>query len=186
MEYKPVLNKRDFVVRYLEGEFGNRTPTWDNISDYVQEKDNFNKLFHIRNRIKGAATWYNIAARNVLSVWEKALRAGYKPSDLYISQMAPTDKTLIQGEIQQTPAGIALFHTCVKLPMREALALNSHQDYGIIALETLRHFMCVGSFEWMETLLDRYEGHVIEFSTYSVNFGTIPGRNTCFWEVRDY
>lgn len=185
MEYKPVLNKRDFVVRYLKSEFGNRSPTWNNISEFL-EQDRGPGLFHIRNRIKGAATWYNITGRNIPSVWEKALRLRHKPSDLYISEMAPTEKTLIQGEIQQTPVGLALYHTCVMLPMREALALNSHQDYGIIALETLRHFMCVGSYEWMEILLDRYEGHVIEFSTYSVDFGTIPGRNTCFWEVRAY
>lgn len=185
MEYKPILNKRQFVKEYMKGTFGNRSPTWDNISEFL-EHDRGPGPFHIRNRIRSAHTWYDIAGRNVPAVWEAALRAGYDPKDLYISQMAPTSKTLIQGEIQQTPAGIALFHTCVALPMREALAVNSHQDYGIIALETLRHFMCVNSYEWMETLLDRYPGHVLEFSTYSCNFGTVPGRNTVWWECRLY
>ena len=185
MEFDSVDSKLDFVRRYKSGEFGNHSPTWDNISEFLQSGWD-SGLIHIRNRIAGGETWYDIPCSNVPSVWEKCLRAGYKPGDLYLSAMAPTEKTLIQGEIQQTPVGLSLFHTCVARPMREALTINSHQDYGIISLTLLRHFMCVGSFEWMETLLDRYPGHVLEFSVYDHNWGTVPGRNTLWWEVRAY
>jgi hypothetical protein len=100
--------------------------------------------------------------------------------------MAPTDKTLFQGEVQRGLWGLDLFYTTVAKPMREALAVRSEQVNGIIASKLLEKYLCPCSHEWLLYLLESYPDHVIEFSTYSVEWGTVPGYNTVFWEIRKY
>lgn len=182
-ECPPIRSKRQFVRLYEQGIFGNHSPTWNTLQEYLDANYNVG-LIHLRNRIAGGKTWYNVAPNDVDLYWQEALRSGLTPKDLYISAMAPTEKTLIQGEILQTEDGINLYYSKVAKPMRDALKEQSDTIVGLRALKTLQHYMCPNSYEWLQVLLDRYPFHCIEFSTYSVNFGTIPYHNTCFWEVR--
>ena len=182
-QWPPVHTKRDFVRRFALDEFGNHSPTWNTLQEYLAANYN-GGLIHLRNRIAGSKTWYNVAPNDVDLYWQEALASGLTPKDLYISAMAPTEKTLIQGEILQTHEGLNLYYTKVAKPMRDALQEQSDTAVGLRATLMLRHYLCPNSYEWLQVLLDRYTGHVIEFSTYSVNFGTLPHYNTCFWEVR--
>lgn len=194
--WNPVLTKRDFVQRFNRGEFGNRTLTWDRIGDVsaalqagtIAETD----LIHIRNRIAGGRTWYNVVAKYLDDVYRtEVLASGLQPSQVYFAQMAPTARTLIQGEIQQADVndsrhGLELLYSPVKKPMRDALAESSCFVTGIIAKEILRHYLDPTSYDWMNVLLERYPGHVLEFSTFDCCFGTVPRCNTIWWEVRRY
>ena len=184
---KPVLTKRDFVRRYAAGEFGNASPTWDSVVEWCSDEpwERFGSLYHIRNRIAGAATWYNVDYRRLEWVWQEAL-AKFLSGQLYISAMAPTEKTVLQGEVQRGLWGLDLYYTTVAKPMREALRVASYSVRGIIAVSLLRQHLCPNSYDWLMHLLDSYPGHVVEFSTYSVEWGTVPGYNTVFWEVRKY
>jgi hypothetical protein len=183
---EPVNSKHDFVKRYLNGEFGNRAPTWSNISLFFAGDYKRESLYHIRNRKIGADTWYNVLGRNVPAVWESALREGHSPRDLYISAMAPTEKTLIQGEVQQSYKGDNLYYTEVAKPMRIALEECSKSVDGIAARTILRYYLNAVSMDWLEHLISSYPDHVVEFSTYSTCWGTLEGYNTVFWEVRNY
>jgi hypothetical protein len=104
----------------------------------------------------------------------------------YCSEMAPTDLTLLQGEVMRGVWGLGLYYTTVAKPMRDALAVQSRTARGIIAMSILQRFMDNNSYEWLQYLLDEYHDHVIEFSTYGQNWGTLPNYNTVFWEVRQY
>lgn len=197
-EFKPVLSKRDFTKRYAEGEFGNASPTWHDPSSFALSlatpvlihttgfSVNLSKVtrkFHLRNRVAGGSTYYDLKASEVLSRWEEQK----DKSQWYVSEMAPTELTLIQGEVMQCEQGsISLFYSTIAKPMREALALGGVQQRGIIAVSLLRHFMDTASYEWLQLLLERYPDHVVEFSTYDKCWGTVPHRNTVFWEVRKY
>ena len=77
MEYKPVLNKKDFVKRYALGEFGNAAPTWETISEFLQSGYN-RGLIHIRNRVVGGATYYNVESENVLRTWDLIMTGHWK------------------------------------------------------------------------------------------------------------
>jgi hypothetical protein len=182
-QWPPVRTKRDFVLRYAENEFGNRAPTWNTLDEYLAANYN-GGLIHLRNRIAGGKTWSNVAPNDVDLYWREALNSGLTPKDLYISGMCPTEKTVIQGEILQTTEGLNLYYTTVAKPMREALAQEAHNVVGLRALGTIKHYMDPGSYDWIQVLLERYPLHVIEFTTLSVNWGTIPHRNTLIWEVR--
>jgi len=182
-DFPPVLTKADFVERYIRGEFGNHSPTWGTRQEYLA--DGYKGLVHIRNRVAGARTWYNVPPEGFERAWAEALRY-YRADQLYISAMAPTDKTVFQGEVQRGLWGLDLYYSCVARPMREALRLQGRTVRGVFALCLLQRFLCPNSYEWLQVLLDRYPDHVVEFSTYSVNWGTLPGYNTVFWEVRLY
>ena len=180
----PVLSKMDFVRRYSDGEFGNASPTWDTLEEFL--KSGYRGSVHIRNRVAGGPTWYNTKSICVEPRWKKLVDQGTDPSSLYLSAMAPHDKGLIQGEIQQTEQGLSLLWTHASIPMRDALAMFQKQAWRLEALALLKQNMCWRSYDWLNYLLDKYPFHVIEFSSFSVNWGTIPGFNTVWWEVRKF
>lgn len=181
---RPVLNKQDFVRRYAAGEFGNASPTWNGLDEFLA--DGYTGLVHVRNRVAGAPTWYNIPARDVAATWRKALETGYGSEQLYISAMAPTTYTLFQGEVLQSAHSLDLLYTTVAKPMRDALRQWSRHVSGIVAILLLRYYLCPNSYDWLNYLLTAYPAHAVEFSTYAIKWGTIPGFNTVFWEVRLY
>lgn len=184
--HPPVLTKQDFVRRYAAGEFGNASPTWSSLDEWAASRGwTFGRLFHIRNRIAAAKTWYDVSADELKLRWFEALLE-YKPDHLYISAMAPTEKTLLQGEVQRGFNGLDLLFTTIAKPMRDALRDWSRSISGVASCLLLDHFLCPKSLEWLIYLLDEYSDHVVEFSTYSVEWGTVQGFNTVFWEVRKY
>lgn len=195
--YPPVLTKKDFVRRYEAGEFGNHSPTWNTLEGFIVAnwqhidpnqhlEDAHPSLFHVRNRVAGGKTWYNCAAWYVAEVYRLAELEGIHSDSLYISAMAPTEQTLFQGEVMRGIWGLELTYTTVAKPMRDALCECTKVARGVIANSLLRHFLCSNSYNWLEVLLDRYPDHAVEFSTYAVEWGTLPCYNTVFWEVRKY
>lgn len=193
----PVLNKQDFATRYARGEFGNASPTWDDPEVFLNKgwlwafsQPLRNPMFHLRNRVAAGETHYNLSMVTAYEWW----RQMPKPQDWYCSAMCPTEKTLLQGEVIQGNygfdriggEGLDLFYTTVAKPMREALAERPERLSGIGASCLLRSYLCPNSWEWLNELLSLYPGHVVEFTTLSTCWGTLPGFNTLFWEVRSY
>lgn len=178
----PVLTKADFVRRYFNNEFGNRAPTWNTLKEFLAS--GYTGLVHIRNRVAGAPTWYDVPARDVVKKTEEVIAAGH--NQLYFSGMCPTELTIIQGEVQRSINHLSLYYSCIPKPMRQSLIEGGIQVSGATAVVLLRSFMDASSYEWLDRLLDEYPDHVIEFTTLSRWWGTIPRRNTVFWEVRLY
>lgn len=181
----PVLDKRNFALRYRLGEFGNASPTWDTLESFLSGPRP--GLYHFRNGVEpGGETFYRRTLGQIQELWERA----EKPSDWYVSEQIPADVEAglkLQGEVFESTSGLYLFYTTVAKPMREALAERSDSAYGLVAMSLLRVLMDVNSFEWLMELLSLYDGHVVEFSTFSRPWGTLfPLYNTVFWEVRDY
>lgn len=189
-DYTPVLTKRDFVRRFENGEFGNRGPMWSSVDQFLSEVDpltTVDNLYHLRNRVAGGLTYYNVPGGHEIDVaYHTAIREGVKPENLYVAEMAPTDRTTIQGEVMQTERGLYLYYTKVRKPMRDALKEQSSEARGLTARDILLAYLDQASWEWLNILFERYPSHVIEFSTYNKCWGTIPNRNTVIWEVRNY
>lgn len=183
---RPVLSKRDFVQRYEAGEFGNRAPTWNTLEEFLAS--GYWGLIHIRNRVAGGPTWYDVPAGKVEKrVVEVCYREGVTQDQLYFSGMAPTTLTLLQGEVLENSIGrLQLFYSTVPKPMRESLVLGGKQVSGLAADAILNSYLNPKSLGWLKWLLSAYPGHVVEFSCYSQCWGTVPGMNTVFWEIRLY
>jgi hypothetical protein len=112
----------------------------------------------------------------------------YKPSQLYISAMCPHEYNVIQGEVQRGIFGLDLHYSLVSgKPMREALAEDARNDSGLAAKVIMEYFLTnPNDLEWIYKLLDRFPGHVVEFTTLSIQWGTLSGYNTLVWEVRSF
>jgi hypothetical protein len=147
----------------------------------------YDGLVHLRSCRRGGWGQYNVPVEDVVETYYRAIAEGFTfHGGIYFSAMAPTEKTVIQGEVIQTENGLVLSFSQLALPMREALSKGSFVCTGVKANWMLQYHLCPNSWEWVNVLLDRYHGHVIEFSTYSTEWGTLPGFNTVFWEVRNY
>ena len=82
--------------------------------------------------------------------------------------------------------GLKLTYTHIQKPMNQALKEETKHAKNLRAKIILQETMCGSSFADLEALLELYPTAVIEFSTYGINVGEIPGRNTVIWEVRDF
>lgn len=145
-------------------------------------------LLHLRNRVPGGAGIYNVHAENVSAALIRLhVEHGVDQKDIYISAMAPTKQTTLQGELMVNQLGEwQLFYSQEPLPMRDALASSGKQVKGMICRALTDHYMNHRSRQWLDWLLYAYPDHVIEFSCYNRCWGTEPGFNTVFWEVRTY
>jgi len=154
---------------------------WDTLEEW--RSSGYTGSMHLRNRVAGGSTYYDIPVAEVESTYR---RVGASSQGYYLAAMAPTSKTLIQGEVQRTHRGLELHATTIAKPMREALSEASVDLRGIISIEVLKVYLCPSSYDWLNYLLGAYPDHVVEFSTYGTNWGTLVGYNTVFWEVRNY
>ena len=180
---EPIRTKRQFVKAYQANRFGNRAPTWDSLYDFRRE--DYRGLVHIRNRVAGGPTYYDLPPEDVRRMWYKLLDKGVQGDSLYLSGMAPhIPHSTIQGEVRTSERHLDLTYTWVKKPMRDALREKTLYASGILANSLLRNAMDPSSYDWVQELLDLYPEHVIEFSCFSVYWGTIPNRNCVIWEVR--
>lgn len=183
MEYPPVLSKADFVRRYALGEFGNASPTWNTPDEFnLGASFRCGRRFHLRNRVAGGATFYNMCRWEIFSKWIHQPN----PGDWYASEMAPHHLGTLQGEVYMGNKGLELLFTFEQLPMRDALAKWRDTRWGLVASSMLQCYLCPNSWEWLNILINRYPEHVIEFSSFRKEWGTVPGYNTVFWEVRKY
>lgn len=188
---KPVLTKRDMVNRYRAGEFGNHSPTWGTLADWWTEDPvpwvRYGRMFHIRNRVAGGLTFYNVDAGILSRYWNDIAKECGGEKNLYISAMSPHEHNLLQGEVWDGPGGLYLHGTYeIGMPMRDALSVSPFDCTGLEARLRLQQVMNDLSWEWFQWLLEAYPDHVIEFSSFNVCWGTVPGHNTVFWEVRKY
>ena len=187
---KPVRSKVDFVRRYKLGEFGNASLSWDKFNQYWHS--GYDGLVHFRNKVAGGRTWYNLDRR---AAWDLIFELkGDRPygtrdqapeyGNLYFSAMAPHDTTVLQGEVQRTHRGLELRYTLDPAPMRDAFKKQDQSVSGLASLMLLKSKLPPRDIEWLMYLLDEYDDHVVEFSTFGVEWGTVPGFRTVYWEVR--
>ena len=186
---KPVKTKADFVRRYSAGEFGNASKSWPSLDAMEQEGvlefASKRSLYHVRNRIAGGPTWYNVPPEELADRWYKAVELNGGSNTLYVSEMAPHDRGVLQGEVRRTENYLELRYNTRKLPMRDGFAEEDLTSIGASAVVRLKEAMDGNSWDWLQYLLDYYPNHVVEFSTFGLPWGTLAPRfNTVFWEVR--
>ena len=180
---EPVKTKQQFVALYERGIFGNHTETWSTAEEALAS--NAPGPFHIRNRVAGGITYYNIKRWDMFSTWKDALIR--QPARLwYVSCMAP-DYTIFQGEVMRGVGGLNLTFSLINAPMRTALAQQTLYAHGLRAKLLLEYYLDPGDLDWLMELLDEYDNpsHVIEFSHFAIPCGTL-NRRMIVWENRCY
>jgi len=157
---------------------GNRFRSWDNVK--VFEASGYEGLVSVRSKVPGGPCYYDVTA-------EEALRlAPGMPGGYNITEASPVDDIVIQGEVTYLPGGLHLFCSFEKDHMRGALKRAGRYYNRLTAKTVLCHTVDYNSLCDIVELLNEYEDHVVEFTTYSRCVGVLPHRRTVIWEVRRY
>lgn len=101
----------------------------------------------------------------------------------------PNNKSTCQGEVCRTERGMESYIVVGNgiAPMRETMAAGLHRHRGYLETKIiLDRCMDPSSRDDLDMLFELYPDSTIEFTSFSVNVGEFPHRNTIFWEVRSY
>ena len=173
---KPVLNKHDYYLRWLQGEFGNKLRAWGSAQALLNSD--------YEGKVTVRSVFAN-SAKTAYSVTQQTVKTSYMDTEFKFNESAPDEELLIQGEVVELASGLHLFYSHEQTSMRKALQ-NGLVAGGLKARTILRHYCCPSSYSDLEALFELYPEHVIEFGVYASSLGDIPNRNTIIWEVRKY
>jgi hypothetical protein len=138
--------------------------------------------------VAGGPTYYKLFGPEIIRQYHRCLANGDKPDSYYVSEQVPEhveQSIRLQGEVILSSWGYELTYSTVKKPMRDALREETLTARGLGALMLLRGALDAEDFDWLEVLLRRYSGHVVEFSAHGHSWGTLH-RPMVVWEVRSY
>jgi hypothetical protein len=185
-----IRNKAEFFRLWEAGVLGNRTRLWRDPEEayhWGREQGRGLALPKIGFREigkTGGGAWEKVPWSSVLLTAFRWQKLGRK---FIMDDGAPDDKRTLSGEVCRTYRGLEGSLGVFQIPMREAMAkglLLPRSGSTILAL--LDRFMDPSSIADLHALLDLYPDAAVEFSCFTVNVGIFPGRNTIFWETRNY
>jgi len=178
-----ITSKAEFFRLWEEGSLGNRTNLWRSPQDAFDSKAPFIGFRQIGSA--GGGAWERCSRDRVFETCERWTKSG---RNFMMDDGCPDYKRVLQGEVCRTYRGFeATLDLSCRYPMRVAFAKGCMRPYqGIVALSIIRAFMDECSQEDLWELLDKYPDATIEFTTFSVDVGVFPNRNTLLWETRDF
>lgn len=175
-----VTVKRNYYRRWGDGEFGNKPMSWGTID--ALEESSYNGQVNIRHTTPGSEHVKFWVPKSKCRAWIET--TGVPASEFRFNEPVPDSKITLQGELLRDHRGLCLLSSKAKLPMREAMRVASTTT-GLAARMLLQEACDPESLDWLETLLDRYPQHALEFTTFSSRLGSLH-LNTVIWEVRMY
>lgn len=197
----PVTNKSEVTDLAIEGAFGNSGLVWGSYEELLQS--NYRGPVAVRYRRPGQWCKYNVSFNSISDIVDDWVKKGALRKYVFFNQMMEYPSgalgVKIQGEISRPEfhqpdrcINWDLYYSYVNEPMRPALQKAGQHAYGLHAMAIVRYYLCPSSFEDLMTIFDKWPGAVVEFSTFSRRVGIVKGRhtnfgrNTVFWEVREY
>ena len=182
---KRINTKKEFYKLYNAGLLGNRALAWDTYQELLasdwRDRVCIRGVGIPRNRVR-----YNIPFEKIHDEIADLESKGFPKSILRFNQSMPDQNLVIQGEVAYLLHGWEMTYTTIKIPMNAAFQKETKIARGLAVKVILESAMDPSSFADLEALFDLYPESAVEFSTYDIAVGNIPGRNTVFWEVRHY
>jgi hypothetical protein len=178
-----IRSKREFFELWEAGMLGNRPPLWRRVEDIPAaiERVGFREIGRA-----GGGKWTLVSRVDAERECEQWRREG---RNFIMDGSVPNHASVLQGEVARTYRGLESFLAIGHAlpPMRLSMREGLHRDYGgAVTLHLVQRFMDPASQDDLHALLDLYPDATIEFTAFSLDTGVIPGRNTIFWETRDY
>lgn len=182
-ERPPLLDKAEMYRSFDAGYFGNRVRYWRSREEI--EQDSYRGLFSIRSKVRAnPVALYEIPYAKLDEAIARLPHSHRNPGLLFF-ETPPHHKNVIQGEVLRH-YDLVLEYTRAPGPMRHAFAAERLVAHGITAKLILQDRLDPADYDDLMRLLELYPGHVVEFSTFRIPVGTVPGRKTVVWEVRFY
>lgn len=183
-----IKSKREFYRLWEHGCLGNRTEVFHTVAEAVASKSEWVGFREIRPAGAGAGEWTRVHhSERLLPLTHFAWTAMGRT--FIMDGSAPHDHCVMQGEVCRTIRGLESYLAVGSglPPMRQTMREGRHAHRGYLATKVLLdHYMDPSSHDDLDALLDLYPDATIELSAFTIDVGNIPGRNTIFWEVRDY
>lgn len=189
---KKVLTKDEYYALSDEGFFGNKALTWKSYGEILKSgwKDGIclRSKKGIDRRIQ--QDYVNRRVEEIPKCIEEWVKQFDVPEEMIVfNQSMPDSELLVQGELLREGELYCFHYSTVKEPMNAALRKRPRDLIGFGEVEEiLRQNLVEESYNDLRKLLEEYPESVVEFSAYSIPVGTLAktGRNTVFWEVRNY
>lgn len=178
-----IKSKVEFFRLWQAGCLGNKLRTWDDPAAAVASGV---PLVGFRELGKAGGGAFQMAERDqirlVAAEWE------LKGRRYVVCEAAPDHRATLQGEVCRTFNGMeGAMGLSGGLRMRDAIAAGLLKPRSYLeTIVLLNRYMDPSSRDDLDALLDLYPDAAVEFTCYEVNVGDLPGRNTIFWETRDY
>jgi len=187
-----VDSKGEFYQLYespLFREIANTALTWNTYQDVLDSEWKGRVCMRSKKHGTRSKPAYNLKVSEVptrMRNWGK--RFGILESEITFNESMPDKKLRIQGELTTHPnwqVPLLRFST-IKKPMLLALEEEDLEAKGMKALAILQANLWDEDYQTLIGLVEMFPGNAIEFSSYSIDIGRLPGRNSVIWEVRNY
>lgn len=182
-----ITTKKQMYALLRGGRFGNTLRTWCTLGEMLDDGAPARIGLRYSGGTPGQYCAYDMTLKEAISTFTKWVTEGAEASRILWCEAAPDQEIILQGEICSSEThGYALHYSTFKSQMRDALRTAPKNHLGPGALLIIKAVMDPATYEDVLSILEDFPGAVIEFSSYRVNLGAIPGRNTVIWEVRSY
>lgn len=179
-----IKTKRKFFELWNAGVLGFKLRTWETVEDLDRARPSPSIVGF---RQIGSSGGGKLSIVPVSKAAETAAEWRAEGRQYMICEAAPDEKGTIQGEICRGPFGWAgIMGLSRGERMRDAIAKGLLTPRsGAVARALVRKYMSPPSFDDLDAIFDLYPDAAVEFTCYGDhNFDR--GRNTIFWEVRNY
>lgn len=185
-----IVDSKTKMYRLLrQGEFGNTFKNYTSVRE-VMNSDLKQISVRYSDRSKNGKSFFEVTDKEHLnSVIEKFVKNGAERGKICFNNgdFSLQKKIVIQGELCEIDGMLELaFSTREGITLREATNRGLKRTCGLTVKYMLQHYLWPSDYDWLFELLDKYPGHVIEFTTFSIPVGVIRNRCTVIWEVRKY
>lgn len=182
-----IATKQEFLALHLAGRLGNTVPSWD--TEEQARADGYDGPVMIRFKTPSSPfTTPNVPMDDVARTLRELGEKGAPVHLAYLTHMTSDGRREMNAEVWQAPDGLYLHYSTQPGPLRDSLEAAGRHVSRSAAMAILRHKLDPSSFDDLMSLLDRHPDAVIELTAYEHPIGALAdsGRNTIFWEVRNY
>lgn len=183
-----ITNKAQMYAMLAQGLLGNTLPQYFSVDEWRAsgQADRYD-WWGVRTLVPGGPCFLNCHRDDVEAT---ALRPEYAAAGVNISAMVDRVCTVTMwAEVQRLPGG--LYTYVLEYPPKEGswrklMPAGGKGYQGTAARLLLERHLNANALGDLYDLLNKYDGHVVEFSAIDICMGRLPGRNMIVWEVRNY
>jgi hypothetical protein len=183
-----ITHKAHMYKLLARGALGNTTPQYFSVEEWEAspEYDKY-EWWGVRTLTPGGPCRLNCPKGEIAAT---ARSQEFSAHGVNISCMLDRIRTVtLWGEVCELPSGLTAYG--IEYPpkngsWRALMPFQGKTWEGTAARLLLRRHLNENSYDDLCDLLDKWPGHVVEFSAVDGMFGTMPGRNAIIWEVRQY
>lgn len=181
-----VSSKQQMYQMLSAGLFGNTTKQWYDVATWKAEAPEYH-YWGVRTLQPGGPCRLFCPCDEVEVTCRQPT---FVAAGINISMMIDTiTNVTLWAEVYESDTGLVVYgmeYPPKKGSWRLLMPSQGRHWYGLEAKMLLRKHLWPSSLSDLEELLEKYDGHVVEFSACEDAVGVLKDRNGVVWEVRAY